>query len=78
MNINAKVARDINLLQTVYTFCEYYCLYPEKFETEDVKTWLSEKANLKTELGYVLFTRLIENNRDFSKIIALSDEDVEW
>ena len=30
LNINSRVARDLNLIQTVYTFCEYCCAYPEK------------------------------------------------
>lgn len=68
LNSNARTARDINLLQSVYTFCEYYCLYPDHYENEEVLQWLAEKKNLKTELGYQLFNRLIENNRDFVQV----------
>lgn len=67
--INARVARDINLLQTIYTFCEYYCKYPDHFGLSDVKKWMMEKSNLKTELGYELFERLIVNNQAFKKVI---------
>lgn len=72
MNVNARIARDINLLQTVYTFCEYYCRYPEHFESADVEKWMKEKNNLKTELGYELFDRLITNNQDFMEVVCLS------
>ena len=72
MNVNARIARDINLLQTVYTFCEYYCHYPDHFEFADVEKWMKEKNNLKTELGYELFDRLITNNQDFMKVVCLS------
>ncbi len=65
VNTNARTARDINLLQSIYTFCEYYCAYPEKFTKEDVAKWMKEKSNLKTELGYQLFERLITNNQEF-------------
>ena len=74
MNVNARIARDINLLQTVYTFCEYYCHYPDHFEFADVEKWMKEKNNLKTELGYELFDRLITNNQDFMKVVCLSDK----
>lgn len=69
ININAKVARDVNLIQTVYTFLEYYCRYKEKFTKEDVEIWMAEKNNLITALGYDLFERLITENTDFADIL---------
>lgn len=75
VNINAKTARDINLLQTVYTFYEYYNQYPEKFTYEDARNWLSEKDNLLTETGYDLFDRLIIKNMDFKKIMQSLQND---
>ena len=79
VNINAKTARDVNLLQTVYTFYEYYKQYPEKFTYEDAQNWLSEKDNLLTETGYELFDRLIVKNMDFKEIMQSlqSDYDLE-
>lgn len=68
LNTNARTARDLNLLQSVYTFCEYYCAYPEHFSKTDVERWLMEKHNLKTEIGYQLYDRLITNNHDFKEI----------
>lgn len=69
ININARTARDINLIQTVYTFCEYYNKTPDKFEKSDVTFWMDKKNNLMTELGYQIFARLIENNTDFEDIL---------
>lgn len=71
INTNARIARDMNLLQTVYTFCEYYCKYPEKFSAEQVGGWIGEKASLNTEIGHRLFDRLINNNSDFRCIFEL-------
>lgn len=68
ININSRIARDIVLIQTVYTFCEYFCKYPDSFSKETAKSWISEKANLMTETGYELFGRLIERNPDFAKM----------
>lgn len=69
VNSNARTARDINLLQSVYTFFEYCRLFPEKFSSDDVKSWLLEKSNLKTSVGYNLFDRLITDNDDYRTII---------
>lgn len=73
LNINARTARDINLLQTVYTFCEYYCMYPEHFSTDDIRRWMQEKNNLKTDIGYQLFDRLITHNQDFRRVLDAAD-----
>ena len=69
LNTNARTARDINLLQSVYTFCEYYCMYQEHFTLAEVGQWLDEKHKLRTELGYQLFDRLITNNLDFASVM---------
>ncbi len=71
---NAKTARDLNLLQSVYTFCEYFCQYPDKFTPKDVRKWLDEKHNFKTVIGHELFERLIIKNKDFEAVVALSEE----
>ena len=71
INTNARIARDMNLLQTVYTFCEYFCKNPDKFTATQVEQWVNEKASLKTDLGHQLFDRLINNNSDFECIFEL-------
>lgn len=68
LNINAKTAKDINLLQSVYSFCEYYCEYPNLFTIDEVREWLNEKTKLSTDLGYHLFDRLITQNHNFDSI----------
>ncbi len=69
ININAKIARDINLVQSIYTFCEYYGREPGKFTPDELDTWLAEKADLTTDLGYMLFERLIEQNGKFASFV---------
>lgn len=68
-NINARIARDINLIQTVNTFFTYCGLHPEKFTKEDVLMWLSESNKLSTDMGYTLFERIISNNHIHRRII---------
>lgn len=74
ININARIARDINLLQTVYTFCEYFCKMPDRFSSTQVKIWLNEKSSLKTDLVHQLFDRLINNNADFESVFECLDQ----
>ncbi|MBQ4268350.1 MAG: TIR domain-containing protein [Clostridia bacterium] len=70
VNINARMARDINLLQTVCTFCEYCGRYPERFTRSDVNKWLKEQKNISTEFGYQLFKRLITDNPEYQAALA--------
>ncbi len=68
-NINARIARDINLIQTVNTFFTYCGEHPEKFKKEDVLRWLSEADKLSTDIGYDLFERIISHNHIHRRII---------
>lgn len=65
VNINAKIARDINLIQTIYTFCEYYTRYPDKFSADDHSRWMQEKGKLETDIGFKIYEILVERNADF-------------
>ncbi|MGN1372495.1 MAG: TIR domain-containing protein [Candidatus Coproplasma sp.] len=69
ININAKIAQDINLIQAIYTFCEYYSVNRDKFTEADVREWMNAKARIVTELGYEIFDRMILNNSAFSEIV---------
>ena len=69
LNLNARIARDINLIQTVNTFFTYCGAHPEKFTRDDVLRWLDESKKLSTDMGYDLFDRVISNNHVHRKII---------
>ncbi|MEE1087035.1 MAG: HD domain-containing protein [Schaedlerella sp.] len=66
ISFNARLARDINLVQSVYTFCRYYKQYPEKFTDREVQDWIEDEMNLKTEIGYKMFEELIRKNKEIS------------
>ncbi len=67
-NVNARVARDINLIQTVNTFFAYLTENP-KYSLETVKEWLAEGEKLSTEIGYNLFDRIIVRNPVYRKVV---------
>nr|WP_302613867.1 TIR domain-containing protein [uncultured Bacteroides sp.] len=68
VNINAKIAQDINLIQSIYTFCEYYSENKSKFTKSDVQEWMTAKAKIITEIGYEIYDRMIVNNSAFKFI----------
>ena len=68
VNINAKIARDINLIQSTYTFCEYCVKYPNQFTDVDRAKWMREKGKLETDIGYEIYEKLVENNVDFEGV----------
>ncbi|MBQ8689724.1 MAG: TIR domain-containing protein [Clostridia bacterium] len=66
-SINARIARDINLLQTVNTFFSYLVQSPESYSLQTAKKWMAEGDKLSTDIGYELFERIIVNNPGYRK-----------
>ena len=69
MNINARVARDINTIQTCYTFFEYYVRYPDHFVPAEVTTWAQYEGQLTTEIGFRLWDQLIRSNESYRPVL---------
>ena len=68
-DINAAIAKDIDNIQAVYQFCEYYLQYPEKFSSERCESWLNELYYLTTEQGRLIAKKLIMQNEKFADVI---------
>lgn len=68
-NINARIARDVNLIQTVNTFFAYFSEQPTRYTLDTVKGWLSEGEKLSTDIGYDLFDRIIVRNPIYRKAV---------
>ena len=66
-SINARVARDVNLLQTVCTFFSLFAKKPSAYSLDVAKQWLAEGDKLGTNIGYDLFERIIVNNPIYRK-----------
>lgn len=73
ININAKIAQDINLIQAIYTFCEYYSEDKSKFTENEVQEWMNAKARIITEIGYEIYDRMILNNSAFNFICKINN-----
>jgi len=59
---DAKLAKDIDVIQAVYQFKKYQKKHPDNFPAERVQKWLDEYYALKTDFGRELFQRLIIDN----------------
>ena len=66
---NAKIAKDIDILQAVYQFLLYNEKFPEKFSEERRINWLKEIKTIKTLTGKEILRRLILENDVFIKVI---------
>lgn len=71
INTNARIARDMDLLQMVYAFFEYFCKNLDRCTAPQVKLRVNEIVSMKTDLGNRLFDRLINNNSDFDCIFEI-------
>ncbi len=69
VHINARIARDINLIQTVNTFFTYFSENPTAYTLPVVRGWLAEGEKLSTDLGYDLFDRIIVRNPTYRKAV---------
>ncbi len=69
-SLNARIAHDINTLQSIYMFLEYLYVGELQAEDDEIKQWLSQKEALQTPIGSDLFNRLIETNLDFKNILS--------
>ena len=67
-DINYKIAKDIDNIQAIYKFCEYYLKYREAFTEEDALDWYSGIYDIKTEEGQRIAEILITQNQKFAEI----------
>ncbi len=70
-DINAQIAKDIDNLQAVYQFCNYYHKTPAHFTKENIFYWVSGIEEIKTELGDNLVSILLINNPLFKDIMDI-------
>ncbi len=70
-SINALIAKDIDVIQTMCRFCEYYLEHPDKFTDEDIRYWLGDINRVRTDIGLDILEVLIESNPRYSDIYCV-------
>lgn len=73
-DINSRVAKDIDNIQTIYKFCDYYTRNPDLFTQEDVKYWLADINIIVTDIGKEIVEKIILNNPKFQDVIHIITE----
>lgn len=68
-HINARIARDIIMIQAVDTFFSYLSKNMDAFSWETVQEWLEKNNQLSTNIGYDLFDRIILHNSVYRKLV---------
>lgn len=72
--INYAVAKDIDDIQTIYCFCQYYNKFPELFNEDRFAYWISGINELKTEIGKCIARKIIRENPEFACIIEQAQD----
>ena len=73
-DINSQIAKDIDNIQTIYKFCDYYTKNPTLFTQEDVKYWLADMNIIVTDIGKGIVEKIILNNPKFDDVVHLITE----
>ena len=67
-SINAKIAKDLDVIQMLYQFCKYYLRYPSKFTEEIKENWFLHINSIQTKVGKEIFSKLIKHNTEYSAL----------
>lgn len=59
--INAMVAKDIDILQSIVQFCLYRPDNPSLQKRESTDNWLGKRVRLRTDIGRGLYDRIVPN-----------------
>ena len=70
-SINARIAKDIDNIQAVYQFCNYYVKSPQNFSREDIYYWVAGIEDVKTSIGNDIVSILLLNNPLYSEIMKI-------
>lgn len=57
-NINGKIAKEIDIIQSIYQFCVYKEMGAEFVDNREEK-WRAEKDNIRTEIGKNILNEVV-------------------
>ena len=64
-DINGRIAKELDLIQTMYMLLTYYGQHPDQFTAEDVRRWLNERNLIRTIPGSEILRAVIMENQEF-------------
>ncbi len=68
--INYYIAKDIDNIQTIYQFCDYYNQNMDNFTDDDIVYWLNGIDRLETYVGQEIAQKLIVDNPKYATIVS--------
>ena len=69
MNVNSKIAHDIDIIHTVYRFFLYLVNDPQVFGVERQNYYRSLKERIMTPIGFGIYKNIIEDNLLFQPLL---------
>ncbi|MBR3837735.1 MAG: HD domain-containing protein [Clostridia bacterium] len=68
--INAAIARDIDNLQTVFRFCQYYKADPGRYTDEQIGYWMDGIGTLETQVVKGIADTVVLQNPEFEEVVT--------
>ena len=68
MDINAKIAQDIDAIHTTYRFALYYKESKDNFSQEEIDAFLDHRDEIITEIGWKIYYSVVRDNPIFAEI----------
>ena len=68
MDINAKIAHDIDVIHTIYRFSLYYVASEENFNEKEIDAFLNYREQIMTEVGWKIYNSVVRDNPSFNSI----------
>ena len=65
MNVNAKIAHDIDIIHTIYRFLLYYIESKENFSEEEIFAFTDRRNDIISDIGMKVYQTIILDNELF-------------
>lgn len=67
--INSQIAKELDLVQTMFQLLTYYNAHPDCFNLPDIRRWMNDRYKIRTNIGRNILQQVVLENRDFQEII---------
>ena len=69
-NINGCIAREVDLIQTMYQLLTYATQQPECFQDDDLRRWMEDRNEIRTAPGGSILNSVVLKNKNFEEILT--------
>lgn len=72
-SINGCIAREVDLIQTMYQMLTYATMQPDCFQDDDVYRWMRDRSKIRTAPGISILNSVVLKNKEFERILTRLD-----